>query len=56
VKANSKAGQLVDNRDHLLNLRAALTLKLPHLTEGGADQAAVAERQKKKNTIHKPRL
>jgi hypothetical protein len=35
-------------RADLLNLRTACKLKLPHLTEGGADQAAAAERQKKK--------
>jgi hypothetical protein len=30
-------------------------MKLPHITEGRADQAAAAERQKKKkNTTHKP--
>jgi hypothetical protein len=28
--------------------RAAYRLKLPHPTEGGADQAAASERQKKK--------
>jgi hypothetical protein len=36
-KATSKAGQLVDYRDNLLSLRTACKLKLPHLTEGGAD-------------------
>jgi hypothetical protein len=36
-------------RADFLNLRTAWKLKLPHLTEGGADQAAAAERQKKKN-------
>jgi hypothetical protein len=30
-------------RADLLNLRAAFKLKLPHLTEGGAEQAAAAE-------------
>jgi hypothetical protein len=40
----------VDYRADLLNLRTALKLKLPHLTEGGADNAAAAERQKKKKT------
>jgi hypothetical protein len=29
-------------------MRIAYKLKLPHLTEGGADQTAAAERQKKK--------
>jgi hypothetical protein len=38
----------VDYRDDLLNLRIACKLKLPHLTEGGADQAVTTERQKKK--------
>jgi hypothetical protein len=38
----------VDYRDDLLNLRTACKLQLPHLTEGGVDQAAAAERQKKK--------
>jgi hypothetical protein len=52
--ATSKAGQLVDCRDDLLNLRRACNLKLPHLIEGGADQALATERQKKKNTIYRP--
>jgi hypothetical protein len=49
----------VDYRADLLNLRTACKLKLPHLTVGGADQAAAAKRQKNKtlftsqNTIHK---
>jgi hypothetical protein len=38
----------VDYRADLLNLRTTYKLKLPHLTEGGADQAAATERQKKK--------
>jgi hypothetical protein len=38
----------VDYRADLLNLKTALKHKLPHLTEGGADQAAATERQKKK--------
>jgi hypothetical protein len=38
----------VDYRNDLLNLRTACKLKLPHLTEGGADQAATTERQKQK--------
>jgi hypothetical protein len=38
----------VDYRADLLNLKTACKLKLPHLTEGGADQAAAAERRKKK--------
>jgi hypothetical protein len=46
--ATSKTGQLVDYRADLLNLRTACKLKLPHITEWGADQAAAAERQKKK--------
>jgi hypothetical protein len=48
-KPNSKAGQLVDYRSD----SGTLKLKLPHLTEGGADQAAVTERQKikKKKTL-----
>jgi hypothetical protein len=40
----------VDYRADLLNLRRTLRLKLPNITEGGADQAAASERQKKKNT------
>jgi hypothetical protein len=39
----SKAGQVVNYRDDLLNLRAASQFELPHLTKGGADQAAAAE-------------
>jgi hypothetical protein len=42
-KATSKAGQLVDYIADLLNLRTAFKLELPHLTGGGADQAAAAE-------------
>jgi hypothetical protein len=38
----------VDYRTDLLDLRTACKLKLPHLTEGGADHAAATERQKKK--------
>jgi hypothetical protein len=38
----------VDYKTDLLNLRTACKLKLQHLTEGGADQAAVTERWKKK--------
>jgi hypothetical protein len=38
----------VDYRDDHLNLRTRLKLKLPHLTEGGADQTVATERQKKK--------
>jgi hypothetical protein len=34
-----------------LNLRTAFRLKLPHLTGGGANQAAATERQKKKRTL-----
>jgi hypothetical protein len=38
----------VDYRANLLNLKTAYKVKLPHLTEGEADQAAASERQKKK--------
>jgi hypothetical protein len=38
----------VDYRADLLSLRTARKLKLPHFTEGGADQKADTERQKKK--------
>jgi hypothetical protein len=38
----------VDYRDDLLNLRATCKLKLPHITGGGSNQAAAAERQKNK--------
>jgi hypothetical protein len=38
----------VDYRAELLNLRTACKLQKPHLTEGGDDQAAATERQKKK--------
>jgi hypothetical protein len=38
----------VNYRIDLLNLRTACKLKLPHFTEGGADQAGATERQKKK--------
>jgi hypothetical protein len=45
----------VDYKTDLLNLRTACKLKLPHLTEGGVDQASAAERQKKtKNTTQLP--
>jgi hypothetical protein len=44
----------VHYRADFQNLRTAFKLKLPHPTEGGADQAAAAERQKIKNTTHKP--
>jgi hypothetical protein len=37
----------VDYKAELQNLRRACKVKLPHLTEGGADQAAASERQKK---------
>jgi hypothetical protein len=43
----------MDYRTDLLNLRTACKQKLPQFTEGGADQAAVAERQEK-NTTNKP--
>jgi hypothetical protein len=36
-KSNSKAGWLVGYRAHLQNLRTTCKLKLPNLTEGGAD-------------------
>jgi hypothetical protein len=39
----SKAGQLVNYKNDLLNPRAAFKLKLPHLSGRGADQAAAAE-------------
>jgi hypothetical protein len=51
---NSKARQLVDYKAYLQNLRTTHKLKLPHLTEGGADQAAAAERHKEKNTVQPP--
>jgi hypothetical protein len=38
----------VDYRADLQNLRTACKLKLPHLTEEGADQGAAAERLTKK--------
>jgi hypothetical protein len=47
----------VDHRADLWNLRTTCKLKLLHLTEGGSDQAAAAERQKKtkqKNTTQPP--
>jgi hypothetical protein len=34
--------------------RATCKLKLPHLTEGGADKAAASERQKKEKKKHYP--
>jgi hypothetical protein len=37
----------VDYRADFLNMSTAYKLKLPHLSEGGVDQAAGAERQKK---------
>jgi hypothetical protein len=40
----------VDYRADLLNLRTTCKLKLPHLIERGADQAAATETQKK-NTL-----
>jgi hypothetical protein len=36
-KPNSKAGPLVGYRADPLNLKTKYKLKLPHLTEGGAD-------------------
>jgi hypothetical protein len=42
----------VDCRVDLRNLKTTYKLKLPHSTEGGADQAAASERQKKKKTKH----
>jgi hypothetical protein len=47
-------GQLVNCRADLWNLRTTCKLKLPHLTEGGTDQAAIAEQQKKKKKKHYP--
>jgi hypothetical protein len=47
-KPNSKAVQFVGYRAELLNLRTACKFTLPQLIEGVADQAAAAERQKKK--------
>jgi hypothetical protein len=44
----------VDYRADLLNLRTTYKLKLPHLTEGGADQAAASEKQKKKKNTTQP--
>jgi hypothetical protein len=41
----------VDYRTDLLNQRTACKLKLPHFIGGGADQAAAAERQKKKTLL-----
>jgi hypothetical protein len=38
----------MDYRADLWNLRTACRLKQPHLTGGGAAQAAAVERQKKK--------
>jgi hypothetical protein len=38
----------VGYRAVLWNLRTIYKLKLPHLTERGADQEAASERQKKK--------
>jgi hypothetical protein len=50
-RATSKAGQLVDYRDDLLNLKTARKFKLPHLTGEEADKAAAAERQKNKTLL-----
>jgi hypothetical protein len=50
-KPNSKAGQLGDHRADFWNLRTTCKLKLTHLTKGGADQAAVVDRQKKKKML-----
>jgi hypothetical protein len=41
----------VDFRTDLLSLRGAYKIKLPHLIGGGADQAAAAERQKRKTKL-----
>jgi hypothetical protein len=41
----------VDYRADLLNLRTACKLKMPHHTEGGADQAAGTEKQKNKTLL-----
>jgi hypothetical protein len=49
----------VDYRDDLLNLRTACKLKLPQLTQGGAEQAAASEGQNKKTlpiATHLPRI
>jgi hypothetical protein len=48
----------VSERAYLQNLRIIYKLKLPHLTDRGANQAAAAESQKKKtkqNTTQTPR-
>jgi hypothetical protein len=44
----------VSYRADLWNLRTAYKLKLPHLTEGRADKAAAAERQKKNWQDYQP--
>jgi hypothetical protein len=45
----------VGYRADLLNLRTTYKLKLPHHTEGGADQASASERKKeKKKAKHYP--
>jgi hypothetical protein len=41
----------VGYRADLWNLRTTYKLKLSHPTEGGADQAAAAERQKEKKIL-----
>jgi hypothetical protein len=59
VKSHLQSRKLVNYRADLLNLRTAYKLNLPHLIGGGADQAAAAERQKKKHysqTNHLARL
>jgi hypothetical protein len=53
-KLNSKGGKLLDNTSDLCNLKTTCKLKLPHLTERGADQADADERQKKKLTTQPP--
>jgi hypothetical protein len=37
--------------EQIRNLRTTNKLKLPHLTEGGADQPDASERQKKNETL-----
>jgi hypothetical protein len=42
-KSHPKARQVMDHRDDLLNQRAALKTKLPHIAGRKADQTAAAE-------------
>jgi hypothetical protein len=53
-KANHKAGQPGRLQSCSPELEGKTEIKLPNLTEGEADQAAAAERQKKKSTIQPP--